>query len=329
MSQTERIQQIVHLLETSRYPVPIGRFLDILEVSRATFKRDIEYLRDRLGAPIEWESGADGKGRGYVLRGRSPGKHDGHYGIQGLWFNQSEIHALLVMHRLTVNMDPGLLSGQAEGLLARITHLLGEAEDDPQEVLARIQVLHSATHRPVLAWFEVTAKATMQQKRLELVYYTRSRNSETTRLISPKRLLHYRENWYLLAWCHTANDLRLFSLDAIRYAQIQKEAARAVARERLDAFVGEGFGIFAGRARHTATLRFSPQSARWIKDETWHPRQKVDWDEDHLVLKVPYSHEAELVMEILRHGPNVEVLSPPELRTAVAEALNGALAHYA
>lgn len=86
-------------------------------------------------------------------------------------------------------------------------------------------MLHSATHRPVLAWFEVTAKATMQQKRLELVYYTRSRNSETTRLVSPKRLLHYRENWYLLVWCHTANDLRLFSLDAIRYAQIQKEAA--------------------------------------------------------------------------------------------------------
>lgn len=115
MSQTERIQQIVHLLETSRYPVPIDRFLDDLEVSRATFNRDIEYLRDRLGAPIEWESGADGKGRGYVLRGKAPGGQDGHFGIQGLWFNQSEIHALLVMHRLTANMDPGLLSGPGRG----------------------------------------------------------------------------------------------------------------------------------------------------------------------------------------------------------------------
>ena len=67
MSQTERIHQIIHLLESSRHPVPIARFLDELEVSRATFKRDLAYLRDRLGAPVTWQRGNDGLGGGYQL----------------------------------------------------------------------------------------------------------------------------------------------------------------------------------------------------------------------------------------------------------------------
>jgi len=58
MTRTERIHQIVHILETSRQAVPVRRFLDELEVSRATFKRDLDYLRDRLGAPIAWQPGA-------------------------------------------------------------------------------------------------------------------------------------------------------------------------------------------------------------------------------------------------------------------------------
>jgi len=77
MSQTERIYQIVHLLENSRHPVPIARFLQELEISRATFKRDIEYLRDRLGAPISWQRGGPGQPRGYVLEGEHESSRSG------------------------------------------------------------------------------------------------------------------------------------------------------------------------------------------------------------------------------------------------------------
>jgi predicted DNA-binding transcriptional regulator YafY len=193
MSQTERIHQIVHLLETSRHPVPIRRFLDELEVSRATFKRDIEYLRDRLGAPIEWQRGGPDGPRGYVLRGETPGG-TGHYGIRGLWFNQSEIYALLMMHRLAGSMEPGLVTAQSQTLLARITHLLGTADDDPQAVLSYIRILRSATKRRASDCFEVVARATVRRRRLGLRYYTRSRDQTTQRTVSPQRLLHYREN---------------------------------------------------------------------------------------------------------------------------------------
>jgi predicted DNA-binding transcriptional regulator YafY len=328
MSQTERIHQIVHLLETSRQPVPIQRFLDELEVSRATFKRDIEYLRDRLGAPIEWQRGGPDRPRGYVLRGDRQGVAADGYGIRGLWFNQSEIYALLMMHRLASSMEPGLVSVQSQSLLARITHLLGTADDDPQAVLSYIRILHSATRRKASAWFEVMARATVRRQRLELRYYTRSRDQTTQRSVSPQRLLHYRENWYLLAWCHRVEALRLFALDAVRHAELRKEPARKVAERRLDAAMGSGFGIFGGPAARLARLRFSPVAARWIADERWHPQQRLSWEGEHLVLEIPYAQSRELIMEILRHGSDVEVLGPAELREALQMALRETLAHY-
>ena len=327
MSQTERIHQIVHLLETSRHPVSIGRFLDELEISRATFKRDIEYLRDRLGAPIEWQPGEAGAGRGYVLR-EDHGESAGGYGIRGLWFNQSEIHALLTMHQLASSMEPGLISAQSQALLTRITHLLGTANDDPRDVLSYLRVLHSATRRKSSDWFQTIGRATLRRRRLTIRYYTRSRDESTTRTVSPQRLLHYRENWYLLAWCHKVDGLRLFALDSIRHAEPCGQPSRRVAKDRLDQMMGSGFGIFGGKARYRAHLRFSPKAARWIIDEVWHPRQKVSWDGDHLILEVPYAQSRELAMEILRQGPDVEVLGPDSLRIEVRSLLEQTLAHY-
>lgn len=327
MSQTERIQQIVHLLEHSRHPVPIQRFLDELEVSRATFKRDIEYLRDRLGAPISWRRGGPEEPRGYVLeRPAAPGHAA--FGISGLWFNQSEIHALLTMHRLVQSMEPGLLADHAGGLLTRIRHLLGSAQDDPVSMLSRIRILHSATRRQPTPWFETIARATVRQRRLRILYFTRSRGETGEREVSPQRLLHYRENWYLLAWCHKTDELRRFSLDAIREVDQRPHASRRIVDKRLDKAIEDGFGIFGGQARETARLRFSPVAARWIADETWHRDQRIVWDRDHLVLQVPYAQPRELVMEILRHGADVEVLGPRELRRAVRETLERARSNY-
>ena len=327
MSQTERIHQIVHMLETSRHPVPIGRFLDELEVSRATFKRDIEYLRDRLGAPIEWHRGDGLKARGYLLRQSAQGASDG-FGIRGLWFNQSEIQALLMMHQLASSMEPGLIPAQSQALLTRITHLLGTADDDPGDVLSYLRIMHSATRRRASAWFEVIAHATVKRRRLEIGYYTRSRDESTRRSVSPQRLLHYRENWYLLAWCHRADDLRLFAIDAIRHAELVNQVARRVSVKKLDAMTDGGFGIFGGKARRRARLRFSPTAARWIADEIWHPGQKKSWDGDHLIIDVPYAQSRELAMEILRQGPDVEVLAPEDLRAEVRLLLEQTLAHY-
>ena len=86
--------------------------------------------------------------------------------------------------------------------------------------------------------------------------------------------------------------------------------------------LGAGYGIFAGREVQWAELRFSPDRARWVAAETWHPNQKGRFDADgHWLLDLPYADPRELVMDILRHVPEVEVLGPVGLREAVGEKL--------
>jgi proteasome accessory factor C len=93
--------------------------------------------------------------------------------------------------------------------------------------------------------------------------------------------------------------------------------------------VADGYGIFTGKARHKAVLRFTPERARWVADEQWHPEQSGQMRVDgSYELTVPYSDARELVGEILRHGAGVEVVRPKKLRDAVAGALKQALDTY-
>ena len=96
-------------------------------------------------------------------------------------------------------------------------------------------------------------------------------------------------------------------------------------RQAMDA----GYGIYAGGRRRWATLRFSAQAAQWISREEWHPAQKGRWlDDGRYELRVPYVDDNELAMDVLRQGPDVQVVHPPELQQEVRRRLQAALRHY-
>ena len=100
--------------------------------------------------------------------------------------------------------------------------------------------------------------------------------------------------------------------------------------DHVAAELDSSYGIFTGKADKVAVLRFNDLAARWVAEEEWHPGVKSEPQTDGgVILRIPYKHETELVMDILRHGPNVEVLGPASLRQSVGAALERALAQYA
>jgi len=162
-----------------------------------------------------------------------------------------------------------------------------------------------------------------------MTYHGRERDRATERVVSPQRLVHYRDTWLLDAWCHLREDLRTFSIDRVREADELAEAAITIPDAELDACFASSYGIFSGRANKSAVLRFSAARARWVADERWHPRQVGQYLTDgRYELRIPYRDERELAMDILRHGAEVEVVAPAELRAEVERRLRGALAHY-
>jgi predicted DNA-binding transcriptional regulator YafY len=320
VDRTERFYKIQQLIHRHKV-VPARRFRDELEVSPATFKRDLEYLRSRLNIPIVWDREANG----YRYDPQAPVQE-----LPGLWFSAQEIHALLTMKHLLENLEPGLLGPHVEPLLDRLTAALGSGEHTADAVQRRIRILRMARRAMPLRHFETAARALLERKRLRIAYYNRTRDDQTARVVSPQRLVHYRENWYLDAWCHLREDLRSFAVDAIRAADMQDEPAREVNERDLDEVLASGYGIFSGRSVQWARLRFSAVRARWVAAEQWHPQQKAAFDADgSYLLQVPYADDRELIMDILKYGPDVEVLEPAALRERVRSLLAEALHKYA
>lgn len=324
MDRTERFYRIEQLLQ-DRKLVPLRDFLDELEVSRATFKRDIEYLRDRLHAPIEYDRDAGGYRFGKPAQAQGGPRHE----LPGLWFNASEVHALLTMQHLLKGVEPGLLAPHVDPLLARLRGMLATDDLSVPEVERRIKIIRMAARKMKPAYFEVAASATLKRLRLAVRYWSSYKDEVSERELSPQRLVFYRGNWYLDAWCHLRKDIRSFALDGLRKASLLTSTAKNISEAELDEVLASGYGIISGRKLQQATLRFSATAARWVAGEEWHPKQKSHTEADgSYVLAFPYNDDQELVMDILRHGSEVKVLAPPALRGKVKAALAAAFKLY-
>jgi predicted DNA-binding transcriptional regulator YafY len=325
MDRTERFYKIELLIRT-RGSVPFADLMEELGVSRATLKRDLEYLRERMDAPIVYDRFSNGYQFNPDARDARQVRHE----LPGLWFSEGEIHALLTMHQLIGGLDEGgVLARHLQPLLDKLYGMLGTSDAEARELVKRIKVM-SPARRPVAPkHFELIGGALTRRQRVHLHYWVRTRREMTERTVSPQRLVHWRNTWYLDAWCHATDALRRFALDAIREADPVDQRAKDVALKTIEAELDAGYGAFSGANAQWATLQFTPEAAQWVRHEQWHPQQEAKLHGDgSLTLRLPYSDATELAMDILRHGEQVKVLAPAALVTAVRATLQRAAAQY-
>lgn len=316
MGRTERLYKIQRML-TSGQAVTMARFLEALEVSKATFKRDLEYLRDRLGAPIVWDSEASG----YRLEISADERI---HPLPGLWLNEAEIYALLTGIELLGNLEPAPLIGrQIKPIRERLENILELGQFSTEDIRRRICLMPMGARQPSSEYFQVIAHALLARKRLKLRHFGRLDAKVTEREVSPQRMVYYRDNWYLDAFCHLRDDIRSFSVDALEKAEVIDKSAVSVDDAVLAKELDAGYGIFSGGSTKIAKLKFSPFKARWVAREHWHKDQKGELLEDgSYLLEVPYFDDRELINDILRHGSQVEILSPEELKTRLRQEAN-------
>jgi len=322
LDRTERFYKIDHMIR-ERGTVATRDFLDELEVSLATLKRDLEYMKSRHNAPIEWDRDAGG------YRFVQPDSASPKYELPGLWFSPTEAQALVTMESLLEGLEPSLLGAHVQPLKARLSTLLSAGDRSADEVRKRIKVIPFGQRRHEPKHFKLVASAVLGRARLQLSYWNRMKDEVTERVVSPQRLVFYRNNWYLDAWCHLRNGLRSFSLDAMKDVTTSAGRAKEVPDEQLDAVLASGYGIFSGTKVQWATLRFAPSVARYVSLEGWHSKQRSRFDADgSYVLEVPFTSDKELLMDVMRYGADVEVLSPSSLRQEAARRLREAASRY-
>ncbi len=320
MDRTERFYKIEELLKRPS-GVTMRELQAALVVSRSTLCRDLDYLRDRLGVPILWDVAK----QIYRLDGSRMQE------LPGVWFSDREIYALLSMVELLNQLEPvGLLARRVGPLKDRLNLLLEEGVGNAEVAVNRIRILPIA-QRPVdNELFQTLVDAIIHHKRVSIRHLGRRNGQITLRDISPQRLIYYRDNWYLDAFCHLRDDLRSFALDAIENADHNSKPAVSVDENTLKAFFEDSYGIFNGKPDKIAVLKFSAFRAQWTAKEIWHPEQSGNFLPDgSYLLEIPYRIGTELIREILKEGPEIEVIAPQELRQQVSELLAQSYKRYA
>lgn len=323
MGDMERLHRIKYLIQ-ARQCVPLQDFLNELEVSKATFKRDLEYLRDRMNANIIYDRMMGG------YRFENSKQVGEKIELPGLWFSEEEATALVLTQSLLAGLDQGgLLGPHLEPLQNIIDGILGRSETTTKELRKRLKVFGMSARKSSIECFEVIGNALLKRERLHITYYAKGVNETTERDISPQRLIYYRDNWYLDAYCHLRKDLRSFAMDGVQKAILLNEKAEEVSEKQLNEYFGESYGIFSGKATQRAKLKFTPERARWVSTETWHKHQETSFDKNgNYLLEFDYNQDPELIMDILKHGSGVEVLAPASLRKRIKDELSKTLKNY-
>jgi predicted DNA-binding transcriptional regulator YafY len=320
MDRYERIIALHRTLQAARRPVTVGHLQDALGCSRATVYRDIAFLRDALMAPVV----GDGEAGFHYDKTEAE-----RFELPGLWLNSEELHALLAAQQLLARSSGGMLSSALAPLQQRVEKLLDAHSGGKRWPVERVRVIPHRIRRMDEHAFRIVASAVLERHRLAFDYRARSTDEKTRRTVSPQRLTHYRDNWYLDAWDEDREGLRSFSIDRIAGARMLDGRAQDVDEEALNAHLAGSYGIFSGAPKGWATIRFSAKAARWVADEHWHSQQQGRFLPDgRYELKLPYSVPRELLMDVLHYGADAEIVEPKALREQLRAHLQLALSNY-
>ena len=293
MSVLERVFYFHREILKGRYPNS-RTLADHFEISSATAKRDINYLRDRLVAPLHF----------------NPQKNGFEYNAGfHLPFEESPriIFLLAMLSKLADEAGLGELD-EVRQLEQRLSTMISPDYGTVIDSLHCLWIeIESIDHRI----FEITIEAVVKRQLLTLQYRSIG-GTTTTRTIAPLQIINYQGRWYCSAFCSLRQENRLFHIGRIEKAELTgQNIPDTLTLDRND--LGQSFGIFAGVPRYTAEILFTSTAAELVRNQRWHKDQQTLPVAKGLLLRLPVSDDRELIMKILQYGSMARVLSPPEL----------------
>lgn len=317
----ERISAFDRAVRAGEYP-NAGTIARIFEVSRRTLQRDIEFLKDRLGAPLVF----DEKRQGYAYS-------DPNFRLPTVPMSEGEMLALALAERVLRQYRGTPYAPDLARAFKKITDSLSDRITVDLGQLADSFTFRTIAPEPLdPGVFRDFAAAVRDRRRLVLRYWTASRDEETRREVDPYHLACVDGHWYFVAFCHLRGDVRMFSPSRVRSLETTGTTFDVPEGFRIDEYLSRSFGVLRGGEgeTHGVRLRFTGEAARYVAERTWHPSQVLERTCDGVVVVgFELGHLREVERWALSWGADCEVLEPAELRDRVARALAGALAHYA
>jgi predicted DNA-binding transcriptional regulator YafY len=308
----ERMLRIHQALQSGRYPNAAGLARE-LEVSSKSIHRDLEFMRDRLELPLEYEPGR----RGYYYTEEVAG-------FPTIQMTEGELFALLVAEK-AVRQYRG--TSFERPLVSAFRKLAASLPDTVSISLADWEntISFRTSAEPILDFerFDVLAKAAAERRQVRLAYRKPGKRESEERVVDPYHVANINGEWFLFGYCHLRRDIRTFV--PARILGVELTGTRFVRPRRfsLEKRLRDSFGVITGEGDYEVVIRFDEWVAGFIREKRWHASQELrELDDGGVELRLRLSSLAEVQRWVMGWGAGAVVMAPAELVEAVrGEAL--------
>jgi len=301
-----RMIQIDKQIRAGKYP-NASKLAKHFELSPRTLQRDIEAMRDFLGADIQY----DPVKNGYFY---PPGAAEI---IPGVKLTDEERFIL----QLSEAALPEITTGSDKvfkSLLQKLYLADAMARTGQTDICDKLSFdFGKPMQKSGEQAFKLIKKAIQNKQTLDITYYTTWSRKRTERLFDPYHIRWTSSSWVVIGFCHLRNDMRVFAVSNIEEIKLTKQHFEIAENYSTDNFLGNAWGIIKGDPV-SIKLKFSEEMSEWIAQRKWHKTQKIHFEKDGaLIMELTVDGLSEITSWILGWGSNVEVLEPKELRAEI------------
>lgn len=300
-------------MQSRKTPASADYLMDRLGCSQATLYRLVSELRDSYNAPIINDNGF------YY-------DPTAQFSLPGVRLNMNETNGLLMAAHILDDLQSEALNQPLSRIIQNIEKVLADKGLHNRKL---VKIVPALSRKPDPVVFNTLMDALQSEKKVQLAYQGRHDQQNTTRLVSPQRFTHYKNAWYLDAYCHLREDIRLFALEQIQSCEIDIEKSQHIDEQELLSHYATSYGIFSGKATQQAQIQFDLTQAPWVQFEHWHSDQTLEIKGDQTcVLTLPYNEDRELIADVMRFGPAAQIIAPEPLKKAFKTTLKNTLSKY-
>jgi predicted DNA-binding transcriptional regulator YafY len=306
----ERMMRIHDAIQSGKLP-NAAQLAKELEVSAKSVQRDLEFMRERMNFPIEY----DANRWGYYYT-----KDVGSF--PAFTVTEGELFAVLVaekaMHQYRgTNLEKPLMSAFRK-LAASLPETISLHMADWEQT---ISFRSSAEPISNLEVFDQLARAAAEGRQLKLEYRKPGATKTENRAVDPYHLANVNGDWFLFAYCHLRKDIRTFVPTRIKAAEPTGKRFERPKTFSIENALRDSFGVHSGKAEHHVIIRFNEMVADYIREKKWHSSQKLkNLSNGGVELSLRLSSLIEVQRWILSWAGNAQVIAPEELRLGVREA---------
>ncbi len=273
------------------------------EVNERTIRRDLDYLRYQLDAPLAYSA----LKRGYMYT-------EEQYQLPAIQIRERDLFALYLADKLLSQYEGTPIYDSLKSVFAKIEDSLPDKISlTPGSEQTLFTVIPPSATVILPEVLETVFSAVRSATRLDISYKSPGA-APGERTIDPYHCVRYEGDWYVLAYCHLRQAIRTFSLARILALQANEQHFNRPEHLDFQSLFASHFGIHWGKGSIEVSLRFQPQAATYIRERRWHPSQNIkELANGALVLTMTVNHLLELKRWVLSWGAAVEVLAPPQL----------------